>query len=173
MPIFAVDILNVDAIAYGWLLSAQSIGAMLAAVVLSQIDDLRRQGRILMIAVVVFGAATFAFGLSQTFAISMVAMIVVGASDSVSTVIRNTIRQLRTPDSLRGRMTSINMIFFQGGPRIGEFETSLVAQFLGVPFAVASGGIACILGVGVIHRIWPQLTRYNGDEPIAAGIAAD
>jgi MFS family permease len=170
IPIFAVDILHVDAVAYGWLLSAQSIGAMLAAVVLSQFDEIRRQGRILMGAVIIFGAATFVFGLSQTFALSMAAMIIVGASDSVSTVIRNTIRQLRTPDALRGRMTSVNMIFFQGGPRIGEFETSLVAQFLGVPFAVATGGIACILGVGIIHRIWPQLTRYNGDEPIAAGI---
>jgi MFS family permease len=173
IPIFAVDILHVDSVAYGWLLSAQSIGAMLAAVVLSQFDEIRRQGRILMGAVVIFGAATFFFGLSQTFALSMAAMIIVGASDSVSTVIRNTIRQLRTPDSLRGRMTSINMIFFQGGPRIGEFETGLVAQFLGVPVAVASGGIACILGVGIIHRIWPQLTRYNGDEPIAAGAPAD
>jgi MFS family permease len=169
MPIFAVDILHVDSVAYGWLLSAQSIGAMVAAVVLSQFDEIRRQGRILMVSVVIFGAATFVFGLSQSFALSMASMIIVGASDSVSTVIRNTIRQLRTPDVLRGRMTSINMIFFQGGPRIGEFETSLVAQFLGVPFAVASGGIACILGVGIIHRIWPQLTRYNGDEPIAAG----
>jgi MFS family permease len=170
IPIFAVDILHVDSVAYGWLLSAQSIGAMLAAVVLSQFDEIRRQGRILMVAVIIFGVATFAFGLSQTFALSMAAMIIVGASDSVSTVIRNTIRQLRTPDALRGRMTSINMIFFQGGPRIGEFETSLVAQFLGVPFAVASGGIACILGVGIIHRIWPKLSRYNGDEPIAAGV---
>jgi MFS family permease len=173
MPIFAVEILQVDSIAYGWLLSAQSIGAVLAAVFLSQIDVIRRQGRILMGAVVIFGAATFVFGLSQIFALSMVAMIIVGASDSVSTVIRNTIRQLRTPDALRGRMTSINMIFFQGGPRIGEFETSVVAQFLGVPLAVASGGIACILGVGVIHRIWPQLTRYNGDEPAAALSVAD
>jgi MFS family permease len=173
MPIFAVEILQVDSIAYGWLLSAQSIGAVLAAVFLSQIDVIRRQGRILMGAVVIFGAATFVFGISQIFALSMVAMIIVGASDSVSTVIRNTIRQLRTPDALRGRMTSINMIFFQGGPRIGEFETSVVAQFLGVPLAVASGGIACILGVGVIHRIWPQLTRYNGDEPAAALSVAD
>jgi MFS family permease len=173
MPIFAVDILHVGSVAYGWLMSAQSIGAMVAALVLSQIDVIRRQGRILMGAVVIFGVATFVFGLSGSFTLSMVALIMVGASDSVSTVIRNTIRQLRTPDALRGRMTSVNMIFFQGGPRIGEFETSLVAQFLGVPFAVASGGIACILGVGVIHRIWPQLTRYNGDEPVVAGSLAD
>jgi MFS family permease len=173
IPIFAVDILHVDSIAYGWLLSAQSIGAMLVALVLSQFDEIRRQGRIVMAAVVVFGAATFVFGLSQTFALSMVTMMIAGASDSVSMIVRNTIRQLRTPDALRGRMTSVNMIFFQGGPLIGEFETSLVAQFLGVSFAVASGGIACILGVGIIHRIWPQLVRYNGDEPLPTGVATN
>ena len=173
IPIFAVDILHVDSIAYGWLLSSQSIGAMLAALVLSQIDEIRRQGRKVMIAVVVFGAATFVFGLSHSFALSMAAMMLAGASDTVSMIIRNTIRQLRTPDALRGRMTSVNMIFFQGGPLIGEFETSLVAQFLGAPFAVATGGIACILGAGVIHRIWPQLVRYNGDEPIPAGLPAN
>jgi MFS family permease len=172
IPIFAVDILHVDSIAYGWLLSSQSIGAMLAALVLSQFEEIRRQGRKVMASVVVFGTATFVFGLSRSFALSMIAMMVAGASDTVSMIIRNTIRQLRTPDALRGRMTSVNMIFFQGGPLIGEFETSLVAQFLGVPFAVASGGIACILSVGVIHRLWPQLVRYNGDESLPTGLPA-
>ncbi len=173
MPIFAVDILQVGSVAYGWLLSAQSIGAMVAAIVLSQLNEIRRQGRILMVSVVFFGIATVAFGLSRSFALSMAALIVVGASDSVSTVIRNTIRQLRTPDALRGRMTSINMIFFQGGPQLGEVEAGLAAQILGVPLATAAGGIACILSVGAIHRIWPKLTRYNGDEPAAALSIAD
>jgi len=91
-----------------------------------------------------------------------------GAADSVSTIIRNTIRQMNTPDSLRGRMTSINQIFFMGGPQIGEVEAGAVAQFFGVPFAIISGGIGAILGVWLVATKWPVLVRYNGDEPTPA-----
>ena len=87
-----------------------------------------------------------------------------GASDTVSMIIRNTIRQIRTPDDIRGRMTSINQIFFMGGPQLGEVEAGLVAQFLGAPFAVISGGIGCILAVGWIARRWPELRFYQGEE---------
>jgi hypothetical protein len=97
----------------------------------------------------------------------------IGAGDSVSTIIRNTIRQLLTPDYLRGRMTSVNQIFFMGGPQLGELEAGLAAQFFGIPFAIISGGIGCILGVGAIAKIWPSLGRYTGDEPLAAASAAD
>ena len=83
------------------------------------------------------------------------ALALTGAADSVSTIIRNTIRQLNTPDSLRGRMTSINQIFFMGGPQLGEIEAGAVAQFFGVPFAIISGGIGTILGVWLVASIWP------------------
>jgi MFS family permease len=83
-------------------------------------------------------------------------------------IIRNTIRQLQTPDHLRGRMVSVNQIFFMGGPQLGEVEAGLVAQFFGAPFAVASGGVACILAVAWVARRWPELRSYNGDEPILA-----
>jgi hypothetical protein len=97
----------------------------------------------------------------------------VGAADALSTIIRNTIRQLQTPDYIRGRMTSVNQIFFMGGPQLGEVEAGVVAQFLGAPLAVISGGVGCILAVGWIVRRWPQIARYNGDEPVLAGATAD
>ena len=91
-----------------------------------------------------------------------------GAADGVSTIIRNTIRQLNTPDHIRARMTSINQIFFQGGPQLGEVEAGLVASLFGVPFAIVSGGIGCIVGLALVVRRWPVLARYNGDEPLLA-----
>jgi MFS family permease len=86
------------------------------------------------------------------------------ASDTVSTIIRNTIRQLRTPDHIRGRMTSINQIFFMGGPQLGELEAGLVAQLFGAPKAVITGGIGCILATGWIARRWPRIWHYEGEE---------
>jgi MFS family permease len=169
MPIIAVDVLHVGAVAYGWLSSAQAIGAMLAAVVISQMHQIRRQGAVFLLAVVVFGVATILFGLSRGFIFAMLALIVVGAADTVSTIIRNTIRQLSTPDYIRGRMTSVNQIFFQGGPQLGEVEAGAVAQLFGAPFAIISGGVGCIIAAVLIARKWPQIRKYNGDEPIAAG----
>jgi MFS family permease len=103
----------------------------------------------------------------------MFALIIIGAADTVSTIIRNTIRQLATPDYIRGRMTSINQIFFQGGPQLGEVEAGLVAQIFGAPIAVISGGVGCILAVIWIARRWPQIRKYNGDEPVIAGSSAN
>lgn len=173
MPIVAVDILKVGVLEYGWLSAAQSVGAVLAALVVSQVHELRRQGPIFLGAVVVFGAATILFGLSSSFVLAWSALAVIGAADSVSTIIRNTIRQLQTPDHIRGRMTSVNMIFFQGGPQLGEVEAGIVAQLFGASFAIVSGGIACILGMMLIVRKWPALLNYNGDEPSLAGATAD
>ncbi len=168
LPIIARDVLHLGVEAYGWLSSAQSIGAVTAGVILSQIQQVRKQGPVFLAAVVVFGLATVVFGLSPNFSLAMLALIVVGAADAVSTVIRNTIRQLSTPDSMRGRMTSINQIFFQGGPQLGEVEAGLAAQFFGAPFAVVSGGIGCILAAVLIMRKWPMLRTYDGPEPAAA-----
>ncbi len=173
MPIIAVDILHVGVVQYGWLSAAQSAGAVTAALVVSQIPELRKQGPIFLGAVVVFGAGTVIFGLSSSFVIAWIALAVTGAADSVSTIIRNTIRQLQTPDHIRGRMTSVNMVFFQGGPQLGEVEAGVVAQLFGAPFAIVSGGIACVLGMTMIVRKWPALQTYNGDEPSLAGAVTD
>jgi len=161
MPIIAKDILQVGEVGYGWLVSAQSIGSVTAGVVISQLPGLRRQGPIFLTAVVIFGVATVAFGLTTSFALAFVALLIVGAADTVSTIIRNTIRQLQTPDHIRGRMTSVNQIFFQGGPQLGEVESGLVATAFGVPFAIISGGIGTILAAALIVWKWPELRTYD------------
>ncbi len=169
MPIIANQILKVGVIQYGWLTAAQSAGAVLAAVVISQVKEIRRQGPVFLGCVVIFGLATVIFGMTASFVIAWIALAVTGAADSVSTIIRNTIRQLNTPDHIRGRMTSVNQIFFQGGPQLGEIEAGVVAQLFGAPFAIISGGIGCVLGMLLIVRKWPQLTTYNGDEHLVTG----
>jgi MFS family permease len=119
-------------------------------------------------AVVAFGLATIVFGLARSFPMAMAALIAIGASDSVSMIIRNTIRQLQTPDYIRGRMVSINQIFFMGGPQLGEVEAGVVAQLFGAPAAIVSGGVGALLALGWVVRRWPQLRGYNGDEPMLA-----
>jgi MFS family permease len=166
MPIIARDVLGVGVVAYGWLNAAQSVGAMLAAVILSQVNQIRRQGPLFLASVFVFGISTILFGMARSFLPAFLALTLVGASDSVSTIIRNAIRQMQTPDYIRGRMVSINQIFFTGGPQLGEVEAGLVAQLFGAPFAVISGGIGCLVAVALIVRRWPQLRVYNGDEAV-------
>ena len=173
MPFVANDVLHVSVVAYGWLSAAQSVGAVLAATIISQVHQLRKQGPLFLIAVLIFGLATVVFGAAASFAVAWIALAVTGAADGVSTIIRNTIRQLETPDEMRRRMTSINQIFFNGGPQLGEFEAGAVAQLFGTPFAIISGGIGCIIGLGFITLKWPRIWKYNGDEPMIAGATAD
>ncbi|HEY5984000.1 MAG TPA: MFS transporter [Anaerolineales bacterium] len=169
LPYFATYVLHVDEIGYGWLAAAGSVGAFAVAFVISQFGHIRRQGQLLLGSVMVFGLATILFGISRIYALVFLALVLTGAADSVSTIIRNTIRNLQTPDSFRGRMTGINQIFFNGGPQLGEIEAGAVAQGLGVPFAIISGGVGTILIVVMIAARWPVLLHYNGDEPPAAG----
>jgi len=173
MPIVARDILKVGEVGYGFLSSAQSIGSVLAALIISQFTAVRRQGPVFLWAVVVFGSATVVFGVSHIFLLAFLALILMGAADAVSTIIRNTIRQIQTPDHLRGRMTGVNQIFFQGGPQLGEVEAGIVAQLFGVPFAIISGGIGCILGMLLISLKWPKLRTFDRAEPESAGTPAE
>ncbi len=167
MPIIARDILHVGALEYGWLTAAQPIGATLAALAISQAPEIRRQGVVFLTSVIFFGLATVVFGLAVGFPLAMLALIVMGASDSISTIIRNTIRQLQTPDALRGRMVSVNQLFFMGGPQLGEVEAGVVATLFSTPIAIISGGVGCILAVLAVVRIWPQLVGYDGEESLS------
>jgi MFS family permease len=168
LPIFARQILGVGAIGYGWLVAAPAIGAAAAALVVALGRQITSQGRTLMTAVTGFGVATIVFGVSQSFWLTFLALAVTGATDGISMIIRNTIRQLRTPDALRGRMTSVNQIFFMGGPQLGEMEAGLVAQLWGAPLSVVTGGLGCLLAVLWVRLRFPQLLDYSGSEPAAA-----
>lgn len=163
LPIVAGSILNVGVVGYGALRSAQSVGAVIAGTIVALRKDIRRQGLVLLVSVAIYGAATAVFGLSTVFALSFVMLALTGAADTVSTVIRGTLRQLVTPDHLRGRMTSVNMIFFMGGPQLGELEAGLVASAFGVPFSIITGGLATVLLTAWIAWRFPLLRRYTSD----------
>jgi MFS family permease len=145
LPIFAQERLHVGARGYGFLAAAPAIGSLLTALVMARFGSFRRQGRLVVWSVAVFGVATAAFGISTVYWFSLVMLAVTGAADTVSTVLRQTIRQLVTPNHLRGRMTSINMMFFMGGPQLGELEAGSLAAVIGAPFSVVIGGCGSLI----------------------------
>jgi MFS family permease len=149
LPIFAKEILHVDARGYGFLAAAPAIGSVITALVMARLGSFRKQGRLVVASVAIFGFATAAFGISTLFWFSLLMLAVTGASDTVSTVLRQTIRQLVTPNHLRGRMTSINMMFFMGGPQLGELEAGMVAAVLGTPLSVVVGGLGSVICAAV------------------------
>jgi len=110
----------------------------------------------------VYGVATILFGLSSFYVLSLFFFAFTGAGDTISMILRQTIRQLSTPDSLRGRMTSINMIFALGGPQFGDMEAGIAAQLFGAPAAVISGGIGCLLAVLLMLKLAPALRDFDG-----------
>jgi MFS family permease len=162
LPIFAQDILHVGAHGYGWLYAAPSLGALVAGAVLVRfVDRIERRGSVLLWAVAGYGMATVAFGVSRTFWLTFGCLALTGLTDTVSMVLRNIIRQMETPDHLRGRMSGVNMVFFMGGPQLGELEAGLVAQWWGAPFSVVSGGLGCLAAVGWVAARTPALRHYR------------
>jgi MFS family permease len=162
LPIFAQDVLHVGANGYGWLYAAPSVGSLLAgAIMMRAVEHIERRGVVLLWAIAVYGLATVAFGLSSVFWLTFVCLAVTGAADAVSTILRNIIRQLMTPDRLRGRVTSVNMIFFMGGPQLGELEAGLVANWRGAPFAVVTGGVGTLIAASVVASAVPALRHYR------------
>lgn len=161
LPIFAKDILHVGPQALGLLYAAPSIGAVIAGVTMVRSGAISKQGEKLLFAIIFYALGTILFGFSDIFLLSFIGLCVVGVGDSVSTIIRNTIRQINTPDNLRGRMTSINMIFFMGGPQLGEFESGILAAAIGAPWAVVFGGIGTLIVLGVIVTAVPVLRTYD------------
>jgi len=161
LPIFATEILHVGARGYGLLGSAPAIGSVITALIMARIGSIRRQGVTVVLSVAMYGMTTVAFGLSRWFWFSVIMLALMGASDTVSTVLRQTIRQLVTPDYLRGRMTSINMVFFMGGPQLGELEAGALARLIGAPLSVVTGGLGCVIAVLIAAVVAKTLMNYQ------------
>jgi hypothetical protein len=163
LPVYAEQILKVGPSGFGVLSAALEAGALAMSVLLMLRRPVLRQGRALLIAAAIFGLATIGFGLSRCFWLSVGIYAVVGMADQVSVVMRSTIVQLTTPDALRGRVSSINMIFIGASNRLGAMESGFVAALTSATFAVVSGGIACLAIVGVMARTNPALRRHRID----------
>ena len=166
LPIVADQVLHVGAEGYGWLRAATGAGALLASIVTAVHPLPRRQGPILLSAVAFYGATTLVYGLSRNFYLTLAALAAAGAADLFSTVIRATLRQVLTPDELRGRITAFNMIFFIGGPQLGEMEAGFVASLfppaaLGAMVSIASGGAATVLLAGLVALFAPLVRQYT------------
>jgi MFS family permease len=166
MPIFANEILGVGAQGYGLMRAAPSVGAVLAAVLLSS-RRITKQGPVLLISVAIFGVSMAVFGASSWFPLTLIALALSGAADTISMIIRGTLRQMLTPDDLRGRMTAVNMIFVAGGPQLGEFVVGITASVIGAPLAVLIGGILCVgLVTGTAIKV-PELRKLDTPETLA------
>lgn len=166
LPIFADQVLGVGPVGYGWMRAAPAAGALLAGMALTIRQLPAAQGRAILAAVAIYGASTTIFGLSRAFWLTLTALALGGVADLVSTVIRQTLRQTLTPDALRGRMTSVNMIFFMGGPQLGELEAGFVASLFasaatGATISVVSGGVATILTAIFVALRTPVVRRYR------------
>jgi MFS family permease len=162
LPIFAQDVLHVGAKGYGWLYAAPAVGAVaMSAVMIPLTNRIERRGPVLLWAVAGYGLATVVFGMSTWFWLTFVCLAMTGAMDTISMIIRNIVRQLETPDRLRGRMIGVNMVFFQGGPQLGELEAGAVANWLGPVFSVVSGGIGCLIAVWWVSMSTPALRHYR------------
>jgi MFS family permease len=162
LPIFAQDVLRVGAKGYGWLYAAPAVGAVAMSLVMIPLTNkIERRGPVLLWAVGGYGLATAVFGLSKWFWLTFFCLAMTGATDTISMIIRNIVRQLETPDRLRGRMIGVNMVFFQGGPQLGELEAGAVANWLGPVFSVVSGGVGCLVAVAWVAVSTPALRHYR------------
>jgi len=161
MPIFAVDILKVGPKELGFLYAAPSIGAIIAGLFFPFLNKIKSKGKLLVFSLCFYGFNIIFFGLSRNFYLSLLFIGLSGGGDMISTIIRNVIRQLNTPDYLRGRMTAVNMVFYTGGPQLGETEAGIAANLMGTPLSVAFGGIATIIATIYIAVKTPQLLNYK------------
>ena len=161
LPIYARDILHTGPEGLGLLRSAPAVGALLMSLLLMRWPLRRRVGHRLLGAVAVFGLATVVFGLSTHFGLSLVALVITGAADSISVVTRMTLVQLETPDAMRGRVSAVNSIFIGASNQLGEFESGAAAAWLGPVLSVVTGGIGTILVAAAWFRLFPVLARRD------------
>jgi MFS family permease len=166
LPIFSDQVLGAGPAGYGLLAAAPALGAFAGSLFTALRPPPRKQGPILLWAVAAYGVATIVFGASRWFWLTFAALAGSGLADLISTVVRQTLRQLVTPDPLRGRMTAINMIFFMGGPQLGEVEAGLLASLFSSPaqgatVSVVTGGVATVLLAAAVAILSPAVRRYT------------
>jgi MFS family permease len=161
LPVYAKDILRVGPTGLGLLQAAFPVGSLFCALILAHRRPLEKTGQSLLWAVVVFGLATIAFGVSTSFGFSLAMLFVCGAVDNISVVVRHTLVQLLTPDEKRGRVSAVNSLFIGTSNELGGFESGLVAHLFGPVFSVVSGGVGTILVVIAVALIWPEIRKYG------------
>jgi MFS family permease len=166
LPIYATDILEVGPRGYGILSASLEAGALLAALSMVFLPPIRQAGRALLISVAMFGVGTIVFGLSRSFPLSVATYMFIGMADQVSVVMRQTTIQLSTPDELRGRVSSVNMLFIGTSNQLGAMESGFVAALTNATFAVVSGGAGCLAVVGAVAAKMPELRRYRAQPQI-------
>jgi len=159
LPIFAKDILHTGPWGLGLLRAAPAVGALLMSLWLARHNLQRRVGPIMFAAVAGFGVATLVFALSTTLWLSLLALFALGAFDMVSMVIRSSLVQLDTPDDMRGRVSAVNAIFINTSNQLGEFESGMLAAWMGAVHATVLGGVGTLLVVGVWMAMFPTLRR--------------
>jgi MFS family permease len=161
LPIFARDILKIGAFGLGVMRSAPAVGAVLMALFLARRPLSRNIGRTLFAAVAVFGCATIAFGVSRSLVISLMALVLMGASDQISVFIRAALVQLATPDALRGRVSAVNMLFVGASSDLGGFESGAVAALFGAVPSVLIGGIGTLFVAAIWMKLFPALRTVD------------
>jgi hypothetical protein len=166
LPVYARDILKLGPWALGALRSAPAAGAAVVAVALARWPLKRRAGLKMLFCVAIFGAGTIVFGLSRSFALSLAALVVTGAADMVSVFVRSTLVQLATPDPMRGRVSAVNMVFIGASNELGEFESGVMAQWLGAVPSVVMGGIGTLVVVALWAWRFPRLAGVDRLEDV-------
>ncbi|APW44684.1 MFS transporter [Rhodoferax saidenbachensis] len=161
LPIYARDILHTGPVGLGFLRAAPAVGALTMSLVLARWPMRRRVGKKLLMAVGLFGLATVVFGLSEYFWLSLLALVVTGATDCISVVTRNTLVQLETPDAMRGRVSAVNSIFIGASNQLGEFESGATAALWGPVGSVVVGGVGTMLVAGLWFRFFPALAQRD------------
>ena len=167
LPIFAQDILKVGPTELGILRSGPTLGALLVGIALTNLPINSRAGWTMLWSVAVFGVGTIAFGLSTNFWLSLAALVVIGGSDMVSMVIRQTMIQIATPDAMRGRVSAVNSLFVGASNQLGSFEAGLMASFIGAASAAVVGGFGTLFVVAAIAYCFPALRnadRLHGEQ---------
>jgi len=161
LPIYAYKILLVGPLGLGLLRSAPAVGALIMSVVLARKPLQSKVGKKMFIAVIFFGISTVIFAISRSFILSLAILFILGASDVISVVIRATLIQIETPDSMRGRVSSVNLMFIGTSNQLGEFESGVAATLFGVVPAVLIGGIGTIIVVLLWMKLFPQLLHRD------------